>query len=196
MKNLSLLKKSQSMSGASVRRSLVSVAWLRAHVNGKTQAPHNIIPVDASWHMVGTNTPLGQARREFDTERIPGSRYFDLDGVFSDTASTLPHTLVSREQFERGVRQLGIANDSHVILYDRSNTGTFSAARAWWMFRGFGHPPALVSLLDGGFRAWRAAEAELETGAPSASIVESQYVVEKEFDERLYRSFDQSERTK
>lgn len=180
------------MSGVSVRRSLVSVAWLRAHVSGKSQAPHKIVPLDASWHMVNSSTPAGQARREFDTERIPGSRYFDLDGVFSDTASTLPHTLVSRAQFERGVRQLGIANDSHVVIYDRSAAGTFSAARAWWMFRGFGHPPALVSLLDGGFRAWKAAEAELETAAPP-TVAESQYVVEKEFDERLYRSFDQSE---
>lgn len=182
------------MSGASVRRSLVSVAWLRAHVSGTTQAPHNVVPVDASWHMVSTATVAGAARRDFDAERIPGSRYFDLDGVFSDSASPLPHTLVSRAAFERGVRQMGIRNDTHVVLYDRSNTGTFSAARAWWMFRGFGHPGALVSLLDGGFRAWRAAGAELETGALAAPVAESDYVVEKEFDERLLRNFDQSER--
>lgn len=179
------------MSGASVRRSLVSVAWLRAHVNGTTQAPHNVVPVDASWHLVSAATTAGAARRDFDTERIPGSRYFDLDGVFSDTSSPLPHTLVSREAFERGVRQMGVRNDTHIVLYDRSATGTFSAARAWWMFRGFGHPGALVSLLDGGFRAWRAAGAELDTGAVAQPVAESDYVVEKEFDERLLRSFDQ-----
>jgi thiosulfate/3-mercaptopyruvate sulfurtransferase len=180
------------MSGVSVRRSLVSVAWLRAQVSsGATQAPHNIVPVDASWHMVTSSAKAStSARDDFEAQRIPGSRYFDLDGVFSDATSSLPHTLVSRAAFERGVRQLGIRNDSHIVLYDRSAAGTFSAARAWWMFRGFGHPAALVSLLDGGFRAWRAADAELETGAPPVRE-ESEYTVENEFNEAMLRSFDQ-----
>ena len=32
--------------------------------------------------------------------------------------------------------QLGISNDSHVIVYDNNETfGMFSAARLWWMFK-------------------------------------------------------------
>jgi thiosulfate/3-mercaptopyruvate sulfurtransferase len=38
-----------------------------------------------------------------------------------------------------------------------------SAARAWWMFRAFGHPDA--ALLDGGSAKWRREGRPLETGA-------------------------------
>jgi thiosulfate/3-mercaptopyruvate sulfurtransferase len=37
-----------------------------------------------------------------------------------------------------------------VVVYD--GAGLFSAARAWWMFKAFGHDA--VALLDGGMPAW------------------------------------------
>jgi thiosulfate/3-mercaptopyruvate sulfurtransferase len=86
---------------------------------------------------------------------------------------------------------MGISNSSHIVLYDRSPMGIFSAARAWWMFRGFGHSASLISLLDGGFKAYSSdAEAPLETGEPTVPA-ESAYVVEQEFDASMFRSFDQ-----
>jgi len=47
------------------------------------------------------------------------------------------------------------------MVYDDSDIR--SAARAWWMLRYFGH--ANVSLLDGGFAAWRKAGGETQSGA-------------------------------
>uniref|UniRef100_A0A671K5J0 Sulfurtransferase n=1 Tax=Sinocyclocheilus anshuiensis TaxID=1608454 RepID=A0A671K5J0_9TELE len=45
-----------------------------------------------------------------------------------------------------------LGNNTHVVLYDASDFGSFSAPRVWWMFRVFGHTS--VSVLDGGFKNW------------------------------------------
>jgi thiosulfate/3-mercaptopyruvate sulfurtransferase len=72
-------------------------------------------------------------------------------------------------QFEALARKLGVSDDSHVVLVPAGvgSTDFGSAARAYWTFKVFGH--AKVSILDGGFAAWKAAYPEqLEAGAPVA----------------------------
>ncbi len=40
----------------------------------------------------------------------------------------------------------------HVVVYDASALGLFSAARVWWTLRAMGHED--VAVLDGGFKKW------------------------------------------
>jgi thiosulfate/3-mercaptopyruvate sulfurtransferase len=61
------------------------------------------------------------------------------------------------------VSRLGISSTDHVVVYDASGTN-FSAPRAWWMFRVFGHDD--VSVLDGGLAAWKQEDQRLEHGDP------------------------------
>lgn len=49
---------------------------------------------------------------------------------------------------------LGISDTDHVVIYDTH--GLFSAPRAWWSFKLFGH--AKVSILEGGLPKWVAEE--------------------------------------
>ena len=57
----------------------------------------------------------------------------------------------------------GIENHHHVVLYDNhDNFVVFSAARAWWMFRVFGH--AKVSVLEGGLPSWIKEGYEIASG--------------------------------
>ncbi|SEP12356.1 3-mercaptopyruvate sulfurtransferase [Aquisalimonas asiatica] len=130
---------------------LVSVDWL-----ARNRAEPHVRVVDASWHLPGANR---DAAAEFAQGHIPGAVFFDIDRVV-DPEATLPHTLPSAEDFARAAGALGIGNDSHVVIYD--TRGLFSAARAWWMFRVFGH--GQVSILDGGLPAWVQAGQPLETG--------------------------------
>jgi len=123
---------------------LVSPAWLRAAIG----APE-IRVVDATYYLPNE---AKNARALYTAGHIPGARFFDIDAV-ADPSSGLPHMLPSPEIFADAVGQLGIANDSHVIVYDQR--GLFSAARLWWMFRVFGHDQ--VSVLDGGLPGWLAA---------------------------------------
>ena len=72
-------------------------------------------------------------------------------------------------QFEALARRLGVSAGSHVVLVPAGvgSTDFGSAARVYWTFKGFGHDN--VSILDGGFAAWKAAfPDQLESGAPVA----------------------------
>ena len=69
----------------------------------------------------------------------------------------------TRESFAGKLADLGVSDDSQVVVYDSS--GGMYAARAWWMLRWVGH--ADVALLDGGLAAWKAAGLALESSAPA-----------------------------
>ena len=55
----------------------------------------------------------------------------------------------SIEKFAETLQQLGITNDSHVIVYDDKN-GANAAARFWWMMKSIGHKK--VQVLNGGIQ--------------------------------------------
>ncbi len=135
-------------------KELVSTQWLAEH----RQSP-DISIVDCSWHLP---TAKRDAKAEFLAERIPGAQFFDID-VISDTESTLPHMLPKPEKFASQVRRLGIGDGKKVICYD--SAGLFSAARAWWMFKVFGHDD--VAVLDGGLPKWKVENLPLEDGPPA-----------------------------
>ena len=119
--------------------------------------------VDASWHMPSEKR---DAQAEYAREHIPGAVFFNLDDI-SDPDSPYPHMLPSPERFAEKISALGISNDDHVVVYDTA--GLFSAPRAWWMFRVFGHNS--VSVLDGGLPQWKADGLPLEQGIVQPSAV-------------------------
>ena len=122
---------------------LVSTSWLQEHLS----AP-DVRVVDASWHH-----PIRQrdARKEYNSVHIPGAVFFDIDDIAATGTNLPPHMLPPPEKFASRVRKLGLGNGNRVIVYD--STGfTSAAARAWWMFRVFGHRD--VAVLDGGLPKW------------------------------------------
>jgi thiosulfate/3-mercaptopyruvate sulfurtransferase len=121
--------------------SLISTKWLAEHRNDP-----KLIILDAS-------LPKPKAKQEdnpLNGLRIPGARFFDIDHHFSDTDSSLPHTMLSEDQFNVEAQLLGINNDSVLVIYD--NLGIYASPRAWWMFRSMGHKE--VYLLNGGLPQW------------------------------------------
>lgn len=82
--------------------------------------------------------------------KIGNAFAFDIDDV-ADPDAPLAHTLPSAEIFAEKAGAMGIANDDTVIVYDRVGMH-MAAARAWWMFRVFGHDK--VRILNGGLPAW------------------------------------------
>lgn len=65
---------------------------------------------------------------------IPTARYFDQLQHTTPTAF-LPRGLPDVPAFEEYLASLGVSNDDHIILYDRSAAGLFAAARAWFLLR-------------------------------------------------------------
>ncbi|KAJ3212996.1 hypothetical protein HDU82_000005 [Entophlyctis luteolus] len=71
--------------------------------------------------------------------------------------------LPTPEVFAEIVGNMGISNDTHVVVYDASQS-IGAAARVLWTFRAFGHSGG-VSVLDGGLRAWEAEGYPVATGS-------------------------------
>jgi thiosulfate/3-mercaptopyruvate sulfurtransferase len=115
--------------------------------------------VDASWYLPADGR---DPKAEFLASRIPGAQFFDIDTV-ADLDHACPHMLPSEPVFTDCVHSLGIDANSRVVVYD--GKGLFSAARAWWMFRVFGH--GTVQILEGGLPGWIAAGYDTEQGEPT-----------------------------
>jgi thiosulfate/3-mercaptopyruvate sulfurtransferase len=115
--------------------------------------------LDASWHLPDTGR---DAAAEFAEAHVPGALFLDM-ATLSDPAHELPDMLPPAELFAERVGGLGVGGRARVVVYD--TVGIYSAARAWWMFRAFGHEDVLV--LDGGLVDWRLRGLPLEAGVPA-----------------------------
>ncbi|MCH7634848.1 MAG: 3-mercaptopyruvate sulfurtransferase [Proteobacteria bacterium] len=155
--------------------SLVSTGWLAANLTNDA-----VRIVDASLPPAGDEER--DARAEFTQRHIPGAVFFDIDGI-ADRDSPLPHMMPDAETFAASVGALGIGNGSSVVVYD--SHGLFSAGRAWWMFRAFGHDD--VAILDGGFPKWVREDRATEPGAPQPTPAR----FDARLDPGMVRDFDQ-----
>ncbi len=90
---------------------------------------------------------------------VPGALPFDLDGPMSDQSTGLPHTMPSVPQFQARLRELGVNNDSHVVVTE--DEFLFASTRPWWMMHACGFDN--VSILEGGNAGWVAAGGRLTT---------------------------------
>ena len=119
--------------------SLVTTDWLAAHLDDP-----DLVILDASLAPPGNPADM---RAEYERRHLPGARFLDLAA------------LKSAPSFAAAMRDLGMANDSMIIVYDQ--TPLHSATRGWWLLRQ--HGAARVSVLDGGLGKW------LAEGRPVAS---------------------------
>ncbi|XP_074127692.1 3-mercaptopyruvate sulfurtransferase isoform X1 [Sminthopsis crassicaudata] len=147
-------QKPSIMAAGSLFRALVSASWVAKSL--KASQPLRLL--DASWYLPKMNR---DPRQEFEQSHIPGAAFFDID-LCSDRTSPYDHMLPSATDFAEYVGKLGVGNGTHVVVYDASDQGLFSAPRVWWMFRAFGHDT--VSLLDGGLRNWKREGYPLSSG--------------------------------
>jgi len=94
------------------------------------------------------------ARENYLQNHIKGARFIDLDKdlaeIGEDAAFGGRHPLPKISKFAETIQNLGISEDSHLVVYDTSN-GANAAARCWWMLKSFGVEK--VQVLSGGFQA-------------------------------------------
>lgn len=84
----------------------------------------------------------------------------DLSDIKDDFAKGGRHPLPHPQAFSELLQNLGISQDSHVIVYDDKN-GANAAARFWWMMKAIGHDK--IQVLDGGL------DAAIQVGFPVTS---------------------------
>ena len=122
--------------------------------------------LDATWRLDDRDP-----RADFEAERIPGAVFFDLDAV-SRQDTPLPHMAPEPAGFARDMGALGLSASDSIVVYDAQ--GLFSAARAWWMLKGY--DAADVRVLDGGLPKWSREGRPLESG-PAETPVSARFRV-------------------
>ena len=133
---------------------LVSVDWLSEQINHA-----DLILLDASFFMPGVER---DGKLEWVDERIPGAVFFDFDREICAQNTDLPHMMPNESDFQESVRELGINQDSVIVVYD--SIGIFSSPRVWWMLKAMG--ATNVAVLDGGLPAWKEKSLLIESGEP------------------------------
>jgi thiosulfate/3-mercaptopyruvate sulfurtransferase len=113
-------------------------------------------------------------RRAYEAGHIPGALYLDHEEQLSAprTGRNGRHPLPDRGDFAALMRAQGLTARSEVVVYDAGNS--MFAAHLWWMLRWLGHEA--VSVLDGGWAAWVAIGAEVETGTRMPRLSEAQAI--------------------
>ncbi|MDA8500187.1 3-mercaptopyruvate sulfurtransferase [Citrobacter sp. Igbk 17] len=130
----------------------VAADWLVEHIDDP-----EIQILDARMAPPGQEDP--NVGEEYRAGHIPGAVFFDIEAL-SDHTSPFPHMMPRPEAFAVAMRELGVYQDKHLVIYDEGNL--FSAPRAWWMLRTFGVEN--VSILAGGLAGWQRDELPLQTG--------------------------------
>ena len=135
---------------------LVSPAWLSENLD------------DSKLVIIDLRNKIDEGSYETFLEgHIPGAIHSDyLKDGWRINRDGVVGLLPEADQFQSLARGLGVSADTHVVVVPAgvSSTDFGSAARAYWTFKVFGHNN--VSILDGGFSAWRDfAPANIEKGA-------------------------------
>jgi len=135
---------------------LVSVAWLREHLNDP-----DIVVLDLRGRLSGAT------RADYLEAHIPGAVHSDyLSAGWRRTVDGVPGQLPPAAEIEALVGSLGIGNEHHVVIAAGvlSAIDMAAATRVYWTFKVYGHDA--VSVLDGGVRAWFAATPDLVEEGP------------------------------
>ncbi|MGI8525904.1 MAG: sulfurtransferase [Pseudolabrys sp.] len=138
---------------------LVSLDWLKAH-----RADANVVVVDIR------SAIDGGGAKAYEQAHIPGSVYSDYDKAgWRVTRNNVPFMLPSVPQLEKLIGDLGIDEDSHVVVVPAgvSFTDFGSAARTYWTLKVAGVKN--ISILDGGIAEWISAGLPTEAGASKPS---------------------------
>jgi thiosulfate/3-mercaptopyruvate sulfurtransferase len=141
---------------------LVSAQWLNNH-----RADPGLVVLDIRSAIDGSKPET------FAQGHIPGAVHSDYDKAgWRVTRNNVPFMVPTTPELEKLIGDLGIEENSHVVVVPAGvNVLDFgSAARTYWTLKyaGVGN----VSILDGGFAAWKAAGYAFDTGAhaPSPAI--------------------------
>lgn len=131
----------------------VTCNWLIDHLTSDT-----VQIIDARLVPPGQEQ-LRDSQAEYLAGHLPNAPHFDIE-TLSNKQSPYPHMLPRAETFAVAMRELGIASDKHLVVYDEGDL--FAAPRARWMLQQFG--AERVSILAGGLKAWQQAGYPLEIG--------------------------------
>jgi len=107
------------------------------------------------------------AKDEYQKKHLQNAVFVDLNinlAEIDNPKNGGRHPLPKFDNFIKTLEQLGISQDSEVVIYDDKN-GVNAAARFWWMLRAVGHQN--VQVLNGGLQFTEKQNYPLSSGEDS-----------------------------
>jgi thiosulfate/3-mercaptopyruvate sulfurtransferase len=138
---------------------IVNAQWLNSHLRDS-----KVVVLDIRSAIDGSKPEA------FAQGHIPGAVHSDYDkGGWRVERGGVPFMVPSTSELEKLIGELGIDEDSHVVVVPAgvSYSDFGAAARTYWTLKYAGLNN--VSILDGGLSAWRSAGLPLEQGVRTAS---------------------------
>jgi len=141
---------------------IVSADWLKTHINDS-----NLVILDTTV-IIKMDDKGGFSQRsgmdEYIQGHIPNAGFADLLGDLS-ADNELEFIMPSPQKFKQAMENLGVGDNSRVVLYSANNAAW--SARLWWMLKWVGFDN--VAILDGGLQAWQAQGYQLSTEIPEVT---------------------------
>jgi thiosulfate/3-mercaptopyruvate sulfurtransferase len=138
---------------------LVSTAWLKEHLK------------DPDVFVLDVRSAIdGGGVEAYQKGHIPGAIHSDYDKAgWRVTRGGVPFMLPTLAELEKLIGELGIDEDTHVVVVPAGVhfTDFGSAARTYWTLKVAG--VSKVSILDGGYAAWAAEKNQIENGPSKPS---------------------------
>ena len=133
---------------------LVSAAWVEAHLD-EFQAD------DSEYRLLEVNNPTVTPDSEYtpyEDGHIPGATFLDWEKDLSDPVN---RDILDREAFEQLNAEIGVTEDTTIVLYGGGRVPNWFALFAYWEYKYFGHED--IRALDGGKPYWVANDFPLTT---------------------------------
>jgi thiosulfate/3-mercaptopyruvate sulfurtransferase len=99
-----------------------------------------------------SNLILIDAREETGEEYLPGAIHFPAVRNLTDHDHPVASFLIGPEEFQEKMREIGLDNQSPVVIYDDGNN--LASARLFYALENYGFSNAY--LLNGGIQGWKA----------------------------------------
>lgn len=135
----------------------VSTDWLNENLEDE-----NLRIIDATTYLKvpekGNDTKAWSGREEYDKNHIPGAVFADILSDFSDPEGPYNFAVIEHDEFTEKMENLGVSDDSFVVIYDRGaqvdvhfEASDWASRLAWQLkFEGFDN----IAILDGGYNKW------------------------------------------
>lgn len=131
---------------------LVSASQLADELKSSRTTPQLL---DATWYLPGSDR---DPKKEFELDRLPGAKRFDIDAPGLRAKSDLPHMMSALDNAaDREAVTSLVPSRKPLVIYAQGSpsgmAGLVASARVWFHFRAMGHPS--VRVLDGGLWTFR-----------------------------------------
>jgi thiosulfate/3-mercaptopyruvate sulfurtransferase len=143
-------------SGAAVAAEpLVTPEWLSSRLN------------DEKVVILDLRSAAGHEESDYLESHIPGAVWSDYSEKWRTSRDNVPGVIPPVDHLEAYLSSIGVDEDKRVVIVPAGEGATEfgGAARVYWTLNYLGHED--VSILDGGWNAWKAA------GLPTASAAET-----------------------